>query len=195
MTAASFAPTRPLVLAAVLAAFLAAAPCPAAADGSPSQPAPAAEDPATTSGFELRIKGLVSLASPYGRAGGEVELAHRTFSLAAGAGAGARGPQLAGMLRARAQGSIFFVDGGLGLSGGGFSRDSLYLCITGCEDRAAPVETAVWTNLEVGGGVQLGWLHLRSFLGVGALANPGTFGESRVVLPYFELSAGFRLPL
>jgi hypothetical protein len=205
MDPGGFALARHLVLAVAIATFLGAIPCHAAADASLSDPAapgdappgpPSPDAAPTPARFQLRVKGLVGLGTPYGQAGGELELAGRIFSLAVGAGAGTSGAQYAGMLRARAQGRLFFIDAGVGLASGAFSRDTLYICITGCANREpAPVHTALWTNLELGGGVQVRWFHLRPFLGVASLNNPGTFGETRVTLPYVGLSMGLSLPL
>lgn len=203
MDADGFTLARRLVLAVVLATSLAAIPCHAAADAPRADPEPPSAAPpgpptpgATPARFQLRVKGLAGLATPYGLAGGEFELAGRIFSVAAGLGAGVSGPQFAGMVRARAQGSLLFIDTGVGLSGGAFSRDSIYVCVLGCADREpSPINTAYWANLELGGGFQVQPFHMRLFLGASALTNPGTFGESRVILPYAGLSIGASLPL
>jgi hypothetical protein len=156
---------------------------PPATPGAPPEPAPSA--------FTLHIKGLLGLATPYGFGGAELELSGRIFSLATGVGAGAFGTQLAIMARARTPG-LLFVDGGLGVSGGNF-RD-YHICLNNpCEQD--PVQTATWTNLEAGGGLQFEYFHLRLFLGLTNLNNPGTFEQEFLILPYGGLSLGFSLPL
>jgi hypothetical protein len=163
----------------------------AAADTTPTEDEEVLDRPSRA----LHFRGVVGLATPYGFAGGEVELAGRILAMSGGVGGGRAGGQLAAMVRARTPSRYLFFDAGLGFSGGAFSKDSLYLCIIGCNREPSPVRTAYWTNVELGAGLYLGPLHARLSLGVSRLENPGTFTEDSVVLPYIGVAAGGTLPL
>lgn len=198
-------PTILGVLAVALTTLLASGPTHAQEGPSPTSEAPHADTPPpplppatpdtppepAPSSYTLHIKGLVGLATPYGFAGAELELSGQTFSLATGVGAGAFGRQLAVMVRARTPGR-FFLDAGLGFSGGNFRNTTLCLP-SPCEPN--PVLTATWSNLEVGAGLQTRSFHLRPFVGATILNNPRTFEQEKLILPYLGLSLGYSLPL
>jgi hypothetical protein len=192
-------PAVRLVLAVALATFLASGPAQAQTSPSPASEdpyagaPPASSPPETldTSPLTLHLKGMLGLGTPYGFAGAEAELAGQVFSLATGVGAGAYGTQVA-VMGARLKGRHFFIDVGLGGSGGDF-RITVICLSTTCAPN--PKRTALWSNVEVGGGLQARAFHLRAFLGAGILNNPGTFEKEEVVLPYLGLSMGFSVPL
>jgi hypothetical protein len=193
-------PAVRLMLAVALATFLASGPAQAQTSPSPASEDPYAGSPPASSPPEaldasplmLHIKGMLGLGTPYGFVGAEAELAGQVFSLATGVGAGAYGTQVSVMGRARLKARHFFIDVGLGGSGGDYRLTVICLSTT-CAPN--PKHTALWSNAEFGLGLQARAFHLRSFLGVGILNNPSTFEKEEVVLPYLGLSMGFSVPL